>query len=158
MGVTGPPVFAKRKVFTCFTADTKPAPNFLASGAEESEEKSIERFICCHQVISVAFKIMGEYIRADIPAESECGSLAARGYRAGNHDFHLIERRMNCLFITAGGRKVRVLELVGCSDQCPYPPTHSLTHYLSRTKYTGFWFYICHIHSIHSKVYRERHM
>ena len=24
---------------------------------------------------------------------------------------------MNCLFITAGGRKVRVLELVGCSDQ-----------------------------------------
>ena len=91
--MTGPPVFAKRKVFTCFTADTKPAPNFLASGAEESEEKSIERFICCHQVISVAFKIMGEYIRADIPAESECGSLAARGYRAGNHDFHLIPAR-----------------------------------------------------------------
>ena len=29
---------------------------------------------------------------------------------------------MNCLFITAGGRKVRVLELVGCSDQCPQPP------------------------------------
>jgi hypothetical protein len=24
---------------------------------------------------------------------------------------------------TAGGRKVRVFELVGCSDQCPHPPT-----------------------------------
>jgi hypothetical protein len=34
----------------------------------------------------------------------------------------IIERRMNCLFITAGGRKVRVFELVGCSDQCPHPP------------------------------------
>ena len=33
-----------------------------------------------------------------------------------------IERRMNCLFITAGGRKVRVFELVSCSDQCPHPP------------------------------------
>ena len=33
-----------------------------------------------------------------------------------------IERRMNCLFITAGGRKVRTFELVGCSDQCPQPP------------------------------------
>jgi hypothetical protein len=29
---------------------------------------------------------------------------------------------MNCLFITSGGRKVRVLELVSCSDQCPHPP------------------------------------
>ena len=29
---------------------------------------------------------------------------------------------MNCLFITAGGRKVRTFELVGCSDQCPQPP------------------------------------
>ena len=28
---------------------------------------------------------------------------------------------MNCLFITAGGRKVRVFELVSCSDQCPHP-------------------------------------
>jgi hypothetical protein len=34
-----------------------------------------------------------------------------------------IERRMNCLFITAGGRKVRVFELVSCSDCAPIPPT-----------------------------------
>ena len=87
----------KRKVFTCFTADTKPAPNFLASGAEESEEKSIERFLSV-VIRSSAWLLKSwantaEYIRADIPAESECGSLAARGYRAGNHDFHLIPAR-----------------------------------------------------------------
>ena len=29
---------------------------------------------------------------------------------------------MNCLFITAGGRKVRTFQLVGCSDQCPPTP------------------------------------
>ena len=78
-------------------------------------------------------------------------------------------RRMNCLFITAGGRKVRVFELVGCCNNVPRargpklgkltPPPHG--DILQRkpqpsnsNKYdtaTGFWFNICHIYS---KVYR----
>ena len=37
--------------------------------------------------------------------------------RAGSKSLAL--RRMNCLFITAGGRKVRVFELVGCCNNVP---------------------------------------